>query len=164
METLMMKLTEIKPFPNNTKKHDEKQINNVAESIKQFGFIQPVVIDKNNEIIIGHCRFLAAQQLGLQEIPCLRLEKLTDKQVKMLRIIDNKTNESSWDNDLLVSEIKDIDLSDFDFDFNFPEEMSQDDLDEFFMDSGTGKDTDKKGNKTKKIQCPHCGEWFEIKE
>ena len=66
-------IQDIKPYKNNAKKHDETQIKNVAESIKQFGFVQPIVLDKNNEIVIGHCRYEASKLLGLEEVPCVRV-------------------------------------------------------------------------------------------
>ena len=105
------------PYEKNTKKHDEVQINNVAESIKQYGFVQPIVIDKNNVVVIGHCRLLAAKKLKMADVPCVCVEDLTEEQVKALRIVDNKSNESPWDFDFLADELADLDLSDFDFDF-----------------------------------------------
>lgn len=105
------------PYEKNTKKHDDVQINNVAESIKQYGFVQPIVIDKNNVVVIGHCRLLAAKKLKMQEVPCVCVEDLTEEQVKALRIVDNKSNESQWDFDFLADELADLDLSDFDFSF-----------------------------------------------
>ena len=62
-------VSELKPYPKNTKKHDETQIANVAQSIKDNGFVQPLVIDKNNVVVIGHCRLLAAKKLGMQTVP-----------------------------------------------------------------------------------------------
>lgn len=106
------------PYAKNTKKHDDKQIANVAESIKQYGFVQPIVIDKDNTVVIGHCRLLAAKKLKLKEVPCVCVDDLTEQQVKALRIVDNKTNESEWDIDFLTEELAEIDLSAFDFDFN----------------------------------------------
>lgn len=105
------------PYEKNTKKHDDVQINNVAESIKQYGFVQPIVIDKNNVVVIGHCRLLAAKKLKMQEVPCVCVDDLTEEQVKALRIVDNKSNESPWDFDFLADELADLDLSDFDFNF-----------------------------------------------
>ena len=89
-----MKIQNIKPYEKNAKKHDKKQIQRVADSIKRFGFVQPIVIDKNNEIVIGHCRYEASKLLGLEEIPTISVEKLTDEEVKALRLADNKLNES----------------------------------------------------------------------
>ena len=105
------------PYEKNTKRHDDVQINNVAESIKQYGFVQPLVIDKNNVVVIGHCRLLAAKKLKMADVPCVCVEDLTEEQVKALRIVDNKSNESPWDFDFLADELADLDLSDFDFDF-----------------------------------------------
>lgn len=105
------------PYDKNTKKHDDVQINNVAESIKQYGFVQPIVIDKNNVVVIGHCRLLAAKKLKMADVPCVCVEDLTEEQVKALRIVDNKSNESPWDFDFLADELVDLDLSDFSFDF-----------------------------------------------
>ena len=105
------------PYEKNTKKHDDVQINNVAESIKQYGFVQPLVVDKNNVVVIGHCRLLAAKKLKMADVPCVCVDDLTPEQVNALRIVDNKSNESEWDLDLLADELLDIDLSGFDFDF-----------------------------------------------
>jgi hypothetical protein len=126
------------PYAKNTKKHDDKQIANVAESIKQYGFVQPIVIDKDNTVVIGHCRLLAAKKLKLKEVPCVCVDDLTEEQVKALRIVDNKTNESEWDIEFLTEELAEIDLSEFDFDFNIDdiedeeetEIVEDDDLDE----------------------------------
>ena len=117
MKTIRKQLAEITPYANNAKKHSRQQINNVAESIKQYGFVQPIVIDRNGVIVIGHCRALAAQKLGMAEVPCVCVEDLTDEQVKALRIVDNKSNESEWDFDFLADELYELDLSGFDFDF-----------------------------------------------
>lgn len=109
----------LKPYKRNNKKHDQTQIDNVAESIRQYGFVQPIVIDKNNVVVIGHCRLLSAKQLGIKEVPCVCVDDLTDEQVRKLRIIDNKTNESEWDFANLELELPDLDFSDFDIDFGF---------------------------------------------
>lgn len=69
METKAVKLADITPYAKNAKKHDKKQIENVAESIRQYGFVQPVVIDRDGVIVIGHCRALAAKKLGMEEVP-----------------------------------------------------------------------------------------------
>ena len=115
-------LADIVPYAKNAKKHDNRQINNVAESIKQYGFVQPIVIDRDGVIVIGHCRALAAKKLGMKEVPCVCVDDLTPEQVNALRIVDNKSNESEWDFDLLADELADLDLSDFDFDFGIEDE------------------------------------------
>ena len=79
-------VSELIPYERNTKQHDKTQIANVAESIKQFGFVQPVVVDKDGVIVIGHCRVLAAKKLGMKEVPCVCVDDLTPEQVNALRI------------------------------------------------------------------------------
>ena len=117
MDIKNISVKDLIPYEKNTKKHDDVQINNVAESIKQYGFVQPIVIDKNNVVVIGHCRLLAAKKLKMADVPCVCVDDLTEEQVKALRIVDNKSNESPWDFDFLADELADLDLSDFDFDF-----------------------------------------------
>lgn len=110
-------ISEIIPYKNNPRKND-LAVNAVCESIKIAGFINPIVIDKNNEIIAGHTRLKAAKKLGLKKIPVILKDDLTDEQIKIYRIADNKTSEfASWNNDLLsieLSDIKDFDMSVFD--------------------------------------------------
>ena len=119
MDVKNIPIGEIVPYARNAKKHDKRQIDNVAESIRQYGFVQPVVIDRDGVIVIGHCRVLAAKQLGMEAVPCVCVDELTPEQVNALRLVDNKTNESDWDMDLLSMELPEIDLSAFDFDWDF---------------------------------------------
>lgn len=125
MELINISPSSLKPYDKNAKKHSSEQINAVAESIKQFGFVQPVVIDKDKTIVIGHCRVLAAKRLKMAEVPCVLVDELTEEQVKALRIVDNKSNESPWDLDILPDELAELDLSDFDFDFGIEDEEEE---------------------------------------
>lgn len=120
MNIVYKSVDELIPYEKNTKKHDKKQIKNVATSIDKYGFVQPLVIDKNNVVIIGHCRLLGAKQLKMEKVPCVCAEDLTEEEVNALRIVDNKSNESEWDMDVLAEELGSVDLSAFDFDFEFP--------------------------------------------
>ena len=151
MQIIQKKLADIVPYANNTKKHDETQIKNVAESIKKYGWVQPIVIDNDGTIVIGHCRALAAERLGIEEVPCVVVSDLTEDEINALRIVDNKTNESPWDFDLLSAELPEIDLSDFEFDFNMPIDIDWandvDDLTEENYDEPTEG----------LIKCPSCG-------
>lgn len=122
MKITEMNVKDLKPYAKNTKKHDKTQIANVAESIKQYGFVQPIVVDKDNNIVIGHCRYEAAKKLKLETVPCVCVDELTDEQVKALRIVDNKSNESPWDMEFLADELAEVDLSAFDFDFGIENE------------------------------------------
>ena len=117
MQVVNRRTEDLIPYTKNAKKHDKRQINNVAESIKQYGFVQPIVVDRDGVIVIGHCRALAAKKLGVEEVPCVCVDDLTPEQVNALRLVDNKSNESDWDYDLLADELAELDLSDFDFDF-----------------------------------------------
>lgn len=117
-----IKIKLIKPYKKNAKKHTETQIANVAESIRQFGWAQPIVVDKNYTIIIGHCRYSAAERLGLETVPVVVASELTAEQVRKLRNLDNKLNESEWDFDLLKDDILDLDFSDFDIDWGIEED------------------------------------------
>lgn len=123
MDIVNMRLSDLTPYKNNAKKHDKRQIDNVAESIRQYGFVQPVVIDSDGVIVIGHCRALAAKKLGMECVPCVRVDDLTPEQVNALRLVDNKTNESAWDMDLLSREIPEINLNGFDFDWGLSDEI-----------------------------------------
>lgn len=114
-------IASVKPYARNAKKHDETQIANVAESIKQFGWQQPIVCDADGVIIIGHCRLLAAKKLGLKKVPVKTVDNLSEEQVKKLRALDNKLNESDWDFDLLAEDIGELDFSGFDIDWGLPE-------------------------------------------
>jgi hypothetical protein len=95
------------------------------ESIKQFGFAQPLAVDENNVLIIGHCRLIAAKRLKLKEVPVVKMDELTQEQVDKLRLLDNKLNESEWDFDLLEEDIPTLDFSDFDIDWGLPEEQEE---------------------------------------
>ena len=117
MQIENININDIKPFERNAKKHDTRQINNVAESIRQFGIAQPLVVDKDNVLIIGHCRLLACKKLNITEIPVVRMDELTQEQVDKLRLLDNKLNESEWDFELLQEDIPTLDFSDFDIDW-----------------------------------------------
>lgn len=87
MEITNKRIADIIPYAANAKKHDKRQINNVAESIKQYGFVQPIVIDRDGVIVIGHCRALAAKKLGIEEVPCVCVDDLTPEQVNALRCV-----------------------------------------------------------------------------
>lgn len=102
----------IKPYENNPRINDDA-VKAVAESIKQFGWQQPLVVDKDNVLIVGHTRLKAAQQLGLKEVPVLVADNLTPEQAKAYRLLDNKTGDIAlWD---IAKLKKEIDELDFDF-------------------------------------------------
>ena len=126
-------LAKIKPYPNNPRINSDA-VKLVANSIKEFGFRSPIIVDNAGVIIAGHTRLKAAKNLGLKEAPVIVANDLSDEQVKALRLADNKTSEAAeWDLDLLdqelseLSEIADIDMSDFGFELD--DEEPDDDAD-----------------------------------
>lgn len=134
MEIQYRRLDEITPYDKNAKTHDQTQINNVAESIRQYGFVQPIVVDRDGVIVIGHCRALAAKKLGMKSVPCVCVDDLTPEQVNALRLVDNKSNESPWDFDLLADELEGLDLTGFDFGWGI--DMDEDYGTEFTLPDG----------------------------
>ena len=101
-------ITDIKPYPKNPRKN-AKAVEKVANSIREFGFQQPIVIDKDNVIVVGHTRYLAAEHLNLQYVPVIKMQETDESKIKSYRIADNKTNElAEWDMDLLYDELNDI--------------------------------------------------------
>jgi DNA modification methylase len=119
-----VKVDQLKPYENNPKEHPPEQIDRIAMSIQEYGFTVPVVVDGDNEIIMGHGRIMAAKQLGLKEVPCIQRGDLTEGQIRGLRIADNKVAESGWDADALSVELDFLDDMDFDL------ELTGFDLDE----------------------------------
>ena len=114
MNIVNMKITDIRPYENNPRINDAA-VEAVARSIKEFGWQQPIVVDKDMVIIVGHTRLKAAEQLGLTEVPVVVAEHLTPEQVQAYRIADNKTGEiAEWDYTLLPMELKDLQNADFD--------------------------------------------------
>lgn len=126
MEILNIPVEELIPYENNPRKNDEA-VKYVAESIKQFGFKIPIIIDKDNVLVAGHTRLKAAKQLGLSEVPCIVADDLTEEQIKAFRLADNKVGEiAEWDDELLAIEFDDIiNINMEDFGFEFPEEEEE---------------------------------------
>lgn len=126
LKIINIDINKLKPYKNNPRKNDEA-VEYVANSIKEFGFKVPIIVDKDYEIIAGHTRLKAAQQLGLKEVPIIIADDLTEEQVKAFRLADNKASEiAEWDFNLLdneLSNILDIDMSNFGFDMFEEEEQ-----------------------------------------
>lgn len=118
-------IEKIKSYKNNAKKHPKEQVENIANSIKTYGFRQPIVVDKDGVIIIGHGRYLAAKHLGLTEVPVHCADDLPPEKVRELRLLDNKLNESDWDYDLLKLDMDGLDFSNFTLDWGIEEEVAQ---------------------------------------
>lgn len=151
MQIVYKKINELKPYKNNPRKNDGA-VEYVANSIREFGFKVPIIIDTNNEIIAGHTRLKAAQQIGLTEVPVIIADDLTEEQIKAFRLADNKVAEfAEWDFSLLDSELLDLDcdMTQFGFldDLDIPDEAPKE-FAEYDEDIET------------KYKCPKCGyEW-----
>ena len=118
MDIIKMKIKDIIPYEHNPRKN-EQAVDAVAESIKQCGYVAPIIVDENNVILAGHTRRLALIKLGKEEAEVVVRDGLTDEQKRKYRLLDNKTNElASWDFDLLADEIEGLDFGDFDFGFD----------------------------------------------
>ena len=112
---MLLEIDKILPYARNPRKNQD--IDKVASSIKEFGFQQPIVLDKENIIIVGHTRFLAAKKLGMTQVPCIIADKLTESQVKAYRIADNRVaEESKWDNEKLSLELIELQKDNVDLD------------------------------------------------
>lgn len=149
MQIIYKNIEDIKPYENNPRINDEA-VEYVANSIKEFGFRNPIILDKNNVIICGHTRLLASKELKLKEVPCIIADDLTDEQVKALRLADNKVSEKSmWDYSKLDEELEDIlniDMSKFDFD-----------IDTNDLDLDYENEDAENGVEKKLFKCPKCG-------
>lgn len=135
MQIITKKLSDLRPYARNPRKNDQA-VDAVANSIREFGFKVPIVIDKNGEIIAGHTRLKAAKKLKMKEIPCIVADDLTEEQIRAFRIADNKVGElADWDFEALnieLDEITDIDMEQFGFDLDIPgeeREVVEDDFD-----------------------------------
>ena len=148
----------LKPYEKNTRKHQKKDIDNIAKSIEKFGMNDPIGIWKDNIIVEGHGRLLACKQLGMTEVPCVRLDHLTDEQRREYAIAHNATAElSEWDFDILPDELVELDLSGFDFDLGFDDEeetvTSESKEATGAVEYGTEDFSDEKFE----CECPRCG-------
>lgn len=137
MKILSLPLTDIRPYEKNPRKNDNA-VNAVAASIRQFGFLVPLVIDQAHIIVAGHTRYKAAQRLGMKTVPCVVADELSEDQIKAFRLADNKVSEAAqWDMDLLPLELADIIMPMTDFGF---QAISDDDYsDQFTLDAGEKK-------------------------
>lgn len=129
MQIITKKIDELVPYVNNPRFNDDA-VEYVAKSIKEFGFKVPIVIDKNNEIVAGHTRYKASIELGLEEVPCIVADDLSEEQIKAFRLADNKVSEKAeWNFELLeeeLAQINDIKMNEFGFILEELEEVVED--------------------------------------
>ncbi|MBY2445542.1 ParB N-terminal domain-containing protein [Clostridioides difficile] len=159
-EVVYLNLEDIKPYENNPRNNHDA-VEKVVNSVKEFGFNNPITVDKNNVIVTGHTRYEASKILGLKQVPCIVLSNLTEEQIKGYRLADNKVGEfSEWEFDKMtkeLAEIENIDMSNFGFNVLTFEDLGVTDLD-FILD----EELEEKEKKGKMVKCPYCNEEFEI--
>jgi ParB-like chromosome segregation protein Spo0J len=147
------------PYANNPKEHPDEQVNKIASSIKNYGWDQPIVVDGDGEIIKGHGRLQAAEKLGIDEVPVIWREDLSDAEAKAARIADNKTAESAWNEDVLATELET--LPEFDAEtLGFDESELDELLEPADMEVPDGFDEIDDEEIETEHECPECGyEW-----
>ena len=154
MQIIIKGIIEIKPYENNPRNNDSA-VDAVAASIREFGWQQPIVVDKDGVIIAGHTRYKASRKLGLTEVPVVVADNLTDEQVRSYRLADNKTGElAGWDFSALEEELAglaEIDMQQFGFAGSEAEDFN---IDNLFAEAAP------KEKEAKEIKCPHCGMYF----
>lgn len=157
MEIVVKNVEDLIPYENNPR-NNENAVKYVAESIRQFGFKVPIIVDADDIVVAGHTRLKAAKELGITEVPCVVADDLTEEQVRAFRLADNKVAEiASWDSELLDFELGEIDGFNMD-DFGFIE-LSDIDVDDFFEEP---EPKEEKEEEKKEVQCPHCGMYFVV--
>jgi ParB-like chromosome segregation protein Spo0J len=113
---MMMKVSDLKNLEKNARRHSPAQLQQIEESIKKFGFLSPIVIDKNNVVQAGNGRLMAATKLGMTEVPCIQANGLSKDELRAFALVDNRLSETSeWDKDILKLELEDLTLN-LDFD------------------------------------------------
>lgn len=154
-ELIRIKVEDLVPYERNPRKIPQEAVDDVRESYKQCGVIDPIEIDEENVILSGHTRRLAAIEEGIKEVDALRVTGLTEPQKRKYRLLANKTGEKSgWDYELLDWEIEDLDFEGYDFGFDIS--GGDMDFDDMFSDAGNHE------KKKKTVVCPHCGKEFEL--
>ena len=161
MQIVEMPVNDLIPYANNPR-HNEDAVKFVAESIKAFGFRVPIIVDSGNVIVAGHTRLLAAKELGLEKVPCIRADDMTEEQVQAFRLADNKVSEmSSWDWDKLETELSNLTLDMTQFGFESLDKamrkMGQQ------LNAGGEIDTGAYANDKFSCTCPKCGFKFNPK-
>jgi ParB-like chromosome segregation protein Spo0J len=161
LEVVYLPVDSLTPYENNTRKHSPDDIEAIKQSIQHVGFLDPLGIwGPNNLIVEGHGRQIAAKELGIETVPCIRLDHLTEEQRKEYAIRHNRTAElSAWDFGKLEEELAALDIQGIDMsDLNFPEMRADLSLSDDDFIAGT----ENTKSKTKLVTCPHCGEKFEV--
>lgn len=156
MQIIDLALSDLAPYVNNSRTHSSEQIKQISESIQEFGFTNPILIDESKQIIAGHGRLMAAKDLGLDSVPCIILENLSDEQKRAYVIADNQLAlNAGWDFDMMKDEIEALQDMEFDIDLlGFDDDFLSSMLDEGVnVDEAGFKDV---GEQELKNTCPRC--------
>lgn len=156
MQIVTKKLSELTPYANNARTHSAEQVAQIVASITEFGWTNPVLIDETGSIIAGHGRVMAAQQMGMEDVPCIVLSGLTEAQRRAYILADNKLAlNAGWDDEMLRIELEA--LKDLDFDLELtgfgPKELDM----LLSEDLGSIPEVGSKEEKQAAHQCPKCG-------
>lgn len=163
MEVINKKLSELIPYEKNPRKNDDA-VKYVMNSIKEFGFKNPIIIDKNNVIVAGHTRYKASKKLKLKEVPCVVADDLTEEQINAYRLADNKTGEKAeWDFELLNEEVNNILSLDM-IDFGFDDIFDTDEKDVEVKNTNAELNVEDYNDNEFKCTCPKCGFKFNLEE
>lgn len=160
-------VSDLIPYARNSRTHSEAQVSKIAASIREFGFLNPVITDGSNGIVAGHGRVLAAQKLGMQKVPVIEAAHLSEAQRRAYVIADNRLAlDSGWDEALLKIELQDLDSLGFDLALTgFDVEEMTDLFDEPTFNPGTEDDQGKLDELAPKmVICPHCGSEWDLRE
>jgi hypothetical protein len=175
-----MRVEDLIPYDRNPKIHPDTQIRQLANSIREWGWTMPILIDENDQIIAGHGRLFAAKELKMEEVPCIRTKGWSEQQKKAYVIADNKLAENGeWDTGLYFSQLKemsndgfdlslmgiDIDMSAFNYNPIYEPTFDASEIDESKMIKASDKmDKDQQSritaNEGTEVMCPHCAETF----
>ncbi len=166
MKIEQIEIESLTPWEKNSRTHSDEQINQIVKSIDAFGFTNPVLIDKDNGIIVGHGRVMAAKQKGMKQVPCLRLVNLSETQKRAYVIADNQLAlNAGWDIDVLKAEIEELKGVNFNIDLLG---FSLDELNNLSMPEFLPGTEEDQGNldelDPKWIVCPHCGKEFDARQ
>ena len=163
LKIIYKKTEDLIPYARNSRTHDEAQVAQIAASIKEFGWTNPILLDGENGIIAGHGRVMAAQKLGESKVPTIELAHMTDIQKKAYIIADNKLAlNAGWDNDLLALEIDQ--LKDAGYDLGLTG-FNEDEMNGIDTEVTEAEEQESKEDKDQShyVVCPHCGNEFDTK-
>ena len=155
------------PYARNSRTHSDAQVAKLAASIREFGFLNPIIVDGQNGIIAGHGRVMAAQKLGMETLPCIEAAHLTDAQRRAYVIADNRMAlDAGWDDELLKVELKDLDAVGFDLTLTG---FSIEEMDGLFFEPDFAPGSEDDQGKLdelapKMVTCPHCGGEWDLRE